>query len=77
MIKNDGKIKKKKLIELLEDEQLIDYSLSAAAKHSRLKALLNPLVNSDDSPLVKVDYLGRHSNVIITQQGRNTLRIFG
>jgi CRISPR locus-related DNA-binding protein len=77
LLKNNGKIKKKKLIETLEGERLIDDGLSPAAKHSRLKALLNPLVNTEDNPLVKVDYVGRQSNVIITEQGRNTLRIFG
>lgn len=76
LVKNYGKIRKKKLIEILEEERLIGNSLSSAAKHSKLKALLNPLVNTEDNPLVKVEYLGRQSNVIITQQGKDTLRIF-
>ena len=77
MLKNGGKIKKKKLIEHLEEERLFDYSSTPAAKHRRLKELLNPLVSTEDNPLVKVDYLGRQSNVVITEQGANTLRIFG
>jgi len=76
-VTNKGTIKKKKLIEILEEERLIDYNLSPAAKHSRLKAILNPLVNTDDNPLVKVEYLGKQSNVILTELGKNTLRIFG
>lgn len=68
LVKNNEKIKKKKLIEILEGERLIDDSLSPAAKHNRLKVLLNPLV--------KVKYLGRQSNVVITDQGKNT-KIFG
>ncbi len=73
----DGKVKKKKLIEKLEDEGLIKEDLSSEAKHSRLKALLNPLIVGLDSPQIKVDYIGRQSNVILTQQGESTLRIFG
>ncbi len=59
LLRNNGNIKKKKLIERLEGERLIDHNLSLAAKHRRLKALLNPLVSTVDTPLVKVDYLGR------------------
>ena len=29
------------------------------------------------NPLVEVEYRGRQSNVILTQQGQSTLKIFG
>ena len=38
----DGKMKKRKLIEYLENQGIIDSELSAAAKHSKLKVLLTP-----------------------------------
>jgi hypothetical protein len=38
-----GRKKKSKLIEGLEEANLIDKNLSSAAKHSRLKALLHPI----------------------------------
>jgi hypothetical protein len=73
----DGKMKKK-LIEYLEKQGIIDAELSAPAKHSRLKVLLTPItVGSLDNPLVEVEYKGRQSNVILTSQGENTLKIFG
>ena len=37
-----GKMKKRKLIEYLENQGLIDSELSTAAKHSKLKVLLAP-----------------------------------
>jgi len=46
--------------------------MSTAAKHSKLKALLNVLVNADYNHLVRVEYLGRQGNVIIRPQGKNT-----
>jgi hypothetical protein len=76
-----GKMKKSKLIEQLEEVNLIDKNLSSAAKHSRLKALLHPITvatSGIDNPLVEVEYGGgRQSNVKITGQGESTLRIFG
>ena len=74
----DGKMKKSKLIESLENKGVIDSELSAAAKHSKLKVLLAPMtVGSLDNPLVEVEYRGRQSNVILTSQGESTLKIFG
>jgi hypothetical protein len=74
----DGKMKKRKLIEYLENQGIVDSELSAAAKHSKLKVLLAPMtVGSLDNPLVEVEYRGRQSNVILTSQGESTLRIFG
>ena len=50
-----------------------------AAKHSKLKGLLNPISISSglENPLVEVEYRGRQSNVILTAQGQRTLKIFG
>jgi hypothetical protein len=71
-------MKKRKLIEYLKNQDVIDSELSAAAKHSRLKVLLGPMaVGSLDNPLVEVEYRGRQSNVILTNQGESTLKIFG
>jgi hypothetical protein len=44
--------------------------LSAATKHSNLKVLLTPMsIGSLDNPLVEIEYKGRQSNVILTNQG--------
>jgi Family of unknown function (DUF6293) len=73
-----GKMKKRKLIEYLENQGVIDSELSSAAKHSKLKVLLASMtVGSLDNPLVEVEYRGRQSNVILTSQGESTLKIFG
>ena len=73
-----GKMNKRKLIEYLENQGIIDSKLSAAAKHSKLKVLLAPMtVGIMDNPLVEVEYRGRQSNVILTSQGESTLKIFG
>ena len=70
-------MKKRKLIEYLENQGVIDSELSAAAKHSKLKVLLAPMtVGSLDNPLVEVEYRGRQSNVILTSQGRNSIKNF-
>jgi CRISPR locus-related DNA-binding protein len=75
--KAGGNIKKSKLIEKLEEINLIDKKQSVAAKHSRLKALLHPITGGIDDPLVEVEYRGKQSNVILTAQGESTLKIFG
>jgi len=61
-------MKKNKLLELLEETCLVDKNQSGAAKHSRLKGLLNPIsvAGGLDNPLVEVEYKGRRSNVILT-----------
>jgi len=66
-------------LEQLEEAGLVDKNLSGAAKHSRLKGLLNPIsiAGGLDNPLVDVEYKGRQSNVILTTQGESTLKIFG
>jgi hypothetical protein len=75
----ERKMKKSKLIEQLEEEGLIDKDLSIAAKHSKLKGLLNPIsiAGGLDNPLVEVEYRGRQSNIILTTKGESTLKIFG
>jgi hypothetical protein len=52
-----GKLKKSKLIEQLEEAGLIDKDLTIAAKHSKLKGLLNPIsiAGGLDNPLVEVE----------------------
>jgi hypothetical protein len=62
-----------------EDAGHVDKNLSSAAKHSRLKDLLNPIsiAGGLDIPLVEVEYKGRQSNVILTTQEESTLKIFG
>ena len=51
-------MKKNRLLEQLEDAGLVDKNLSGAAKHSRLKGLLNPIsiAGGLDNPLVEVEY---------------------
>ncbi len=72
-------MKKSNLIEQLEEADLIRKDLSMAAKHSKLKGLLNPISVSGglDNPMTEVEYRGRQSNVSITTQGESTLKIFG
>jgi len=72
-------MKKNRLLEQLEEAGLVDKNLSGAAKHSRLKGLLNPIsiAGGLDNPLVEVEYKGRQSNVILTKQGESTMKIFG
>jgi hypothetical protein len=77
---NGRKIKKSKLIEELEQVNLIDKNLSSAATHSRLKGLLHRITigsSGIDNPLVEVEYGGRQSNVKLTSQGESMLKIFG
>lgn len=54
-------MKKNRLLEQLEDAGVVDKNLSGAAKHSRLKGLLNPIsiAGGLDNPLVEVEYKGR------------------
>jgi len=57
---------------------LVDKNLSIPAKHSRLKGLLHPItIGAMDNPLVDVEYRGKQSNVILTEQEESTLKIFG
>jgi len=54
-------MKKNRLLEQLEEAGLVDKNLSGAAKHSRLKGLLNniSIAGGLDNPLVEVEYNGR------------------
>jgi hypothetical protein len=78
-VKGSQKMKKNRLLEQLEEIGLVDKNLSGAAKHSKLKGLLNPIsvAGGLENPLVEVEYKGRQSNVILTTQGESTLKIFG
>ena len=77
--KAGGKMKKTKLIEQLEEINVIDKEHSIAAKHSRLKGLLHPITvgSGIDNPLVEVEYRGKQSKVMLKGQGESTLKIFG
>lgn len=74
---NEKWLRKSDLIEELEDAGLIGRSLRIAAKHSRLRGLLNPISIGLENPLIEVEYRGRQSKVAITTQGESTLKIFG
>ncbi|MCE7736978.1 MAG: hypothetical protein GPJ54_18985 [Candidatus Heimdallarchaeota archaeon] len=78
---NGGKQKKFQLIQKLEEIDIIRLkdeskeSLSKAAKHSQLRALLDPMEN--DWKYIKIKSAGRLSIVSITEQGETALKIFG
>lgn len=74
---SNGKLKKKILMQKLEEEGIINSQIGIEAKHSKLRGLLNRLSIASDNPEIKVDYKGRQSNVLLTEQGRSSLRIFG
>ena len=69
-------MRKKRFLDQREEAGLVDKNLSGAAKHSRLKGLLNPIsiAGGLDNPLVEVEYKGRQSNVILTTQGRRYIK---
>ena len=81
LTKHDGTMRKAKLIEKLEDRGVLRSSdmdgeeLSGPAKHSRLRALLDPMER--DWNLISVSARGRRSEVSIQKQGETALRIFG
>jgi CRISPR locus-related DNA-binding protein len=78
---NGSKLRKSRLIELLEDGGIIkkrseiDRGFSASAKHSQLRVLLDPMIR--DWNYIKIMYEGRRPTVNLTEQGVNALRIFG
>lgn len=78
---NNGTLRKAKIIKALEENGILrttdmdDNELSGPAKHSQLRALLKPM--EEEWKFVKVKASGRRSEVTITQQGQNALRIFG
>lgn len=79
--KNNGFMKKSKMINELENIQVISKTdefhnnLSAPAKHSRLRSLLDPMER--DWNLISVKSSGSRSIVSIELQGERALRIFG
>lgn len=78
---NQGKIRKALLIKKLESKGIIRVkdenksSLTEAAKHSQLRAILDPLEN--EWKYVRIDSSGRRSEVVITEQGETALKVFG
>lgn len=78
---NDKMMRKSKLIDELEEMKILrmvdekGMKLSGPAKHSHLRALLNPMELQWKYVTVKAS--GRRSEVTITEQGENALRIFG
>jgi hypothetical protein len=76
--KQGSKISKKELIEELQESGVIPKygpTQPRNAPHSRLKAILDPL--EDHWKFVEVKSKGRTSEVSLTRQGINALRIFG
>lgn len=77
----DCKMRKSKLIEKLEEEKIIKIkdehktNLTDAAKHSQLRAILDPMENKWN--FVKVEASGRRSVVSITEKGKTALKFFG
>jgi predicted transcriptional regulator len=78
---NDGKMRKARLIRDLENKGIIRLKdetkteFTKAAKHSQLRAILDPL--EKEWGCVRVETSGRRSEVSITGQGETALRIFG
>lgn len=76
-----GIMRKSKMISELEEMKLIRKTdedgkeLHGPAKHSQLRALLDPLEREWN--FIKVEASGRRSEVSITEQGETALRIFG
>jgi CRISPR locus-related DNA-binding protein len=78
---NHGRMRKARLIRKLEmigiirlkDENRV--TLTEAAKHSQLRALLEPL--EKEWKYVRIEASGRRSEVILTEEGETALRIFG
>jgi hypothetical protein len=75
-----GKLSKKRLIERLQSESVrlipvFDAARTKSAPHSRLKPLLEPMIQ--EWGFVSVNSKGRKSEVLLTDQGRKALRIFG
>ena len=75
---NNDKMKKKYLIAELKKLELIypmwSQNLSKPAEHGQLKTILDPMIKLE---YVNVETIGRNSFVSITEQGKNTLNIFG
>ena len=78
---NEGKLRKSKMILELENMKILrtkdeeGNELTGPAKHSQLRALLDPMEKVWH--YVKVESSGRRSEVILTEQGETALKIFG
>ena len=78
---NNGRMRKARLIDQLESAGIIGIrdesksELTEAAKHSQLRAILDPM--DSEWKYVRIEASGRRSEVFITPQGENALRIFG
>lgn len=76
-----GKMKKSHLISKLEEKGIIRLKdetktdLTNSAKHSQLRAILDPMEFEWD--YISVESSGRRSEVSLTEQGENALKIFG
>lgn len=76
-----GRMRKAQLIKKLEERSVIigrdtpTKKLSDAAKHSQLRAILQPM--EKDWNYVRIEASGRRSEVFVTEQGQKALRIFG
>lgn len=79
--KHKGVMRKKRLVEYLEDKKIIkpvdddSEGFSQNAKLSQLRVFLDPM--KDKWNFVKTEHSGRRSEVMITENGRKALRIFG
>ena len=79
--KNGGRMRKSKMIELLEDVKILRKTddkgneFQGPAKHSQLRAFLDPMERQWN--YVRIEAQGRRSEVIITEQGITALKIFG
>jgi len=81
--KSRGSMRKATIIKQLEELGLIALrdrtggriELSQAAKHSQLRAILQPM--EKDWSYITIKSNGRRSEVSLTEQGRSALRIFG
>ena len=77
---NKDTLRKYKIIKKLEELKIIrtvsedGKDLSNTAKHSQLRALLDPMLKLE---YIHVKASGRKSEVTITEQGKNALKIFG
>ncbi len=77
---NDGVMRKSKIIKELVDMKILreigddGNELSGPAKHSQLRVLLDPMESKWN--FVEVRASGRRSEVMITEQGKNALKIF-
>lgn len=76
-----GRMRKSEIIKYLEGEKILRKTdeqgneFEGPAKHSQLRAFLDPMEQQWNH--VRVEARGRRSEVIITEQGKTALKIFG